>query len=303
VKNTYTVIIYYKYAKVKDVEKLKEEQLKFCKDHNIKGRIIVAEEGINGTVGGAKKDIEDYKKFTEKRKEFKDMPWKESTAKREVFPRISVKIRDEIVTLGVKKGKKDVDINKKAKYIEPEELLDLYESGGDFVIIDARNKYEADVGKFKDAVVPDIKAFKEFPEYAKKHFKHLKDKPVVTYCTAGVRCEKASAYLIEQGFKNVRQLHGGVDIYGKKTGGKNFEGELFVFDDRLHIKVNNVNPTVVAKCKHCGKKVTRLVDCAEDSCGKLFVCCKSCEKKHNSTCSIKCRIKHLVNNTVGVFSR
>jgi UPF0176 protein len=211
------------------------------------------------------------------------MEWKISWADEQVFPKLKVTVRDEIVTLGIKKTGKDVPIEQKAQYIEPEELRELYEKEEDFVILDARNVYEVEVGKFKDAILPPIDNFRDFPAFVKS-IEQYKDKNVVTYCTGGVRCEKASAYLREQGFKNVRQLHGGIHEYGEKAGGKYFEGEMFVFDKRLHVPVNRVNPTVIAECVYCSKKVTRSVDCADHHCGELFTCCSDCQDSHQGLC-------------------
>lgn len=197
-------------------------------------------------------------------------------------------MRDEIVTLGVKKTGEDVSLTNRAHYIEPAELKKLYENNEDFVILDARNLYEAKVGKFKNAIIPPIDNFREFPDFVKK-IEYYKDKDVVTYCTGGVRCEKASAFLREQGFKKVRQLHGGIHEYGEKAGGKYFEGEMFVFDNRLHVKVNSVNPSIISECLYCKTKITRYVDCALPSCDELFICCEVCEEKHQGVCSENCK--------------
>lgn len=261
-----------------------------CESLDLKGRILVSEEGINGTIAGSTENIDNYIKETSAHSLFSDMEWKVSWSDDEVFPKLKVVVKDEIVTLGVKKTGSDVSLENKAHYIEPEELLDLYEKNEDFLILDARNEYEANVGKFKNALIPPIDNFREFPEFAKS-LENYKDKEIVTYCTGGVRCEKASAYLREHGFEKVRQLHGGIHEYGEKTGGKHFEGELFVFDNRLHVSVNSVNPTIISQCMYCKTKISRYVDCAEASCDELFICCPSCEEKHQGACSTKCKKK------------
>lgn len=253
----------------------------------ITGRILLSHEGINGTVAGETQNIDQYIHETERNELFNDIEWKVSWSDSEVFPKLKVVVRDEIVTLGLKKFGTDVTLSNKAHYIEPEELLSLYEQDQEFLILDARNKYEADVGKFKNAVIPPIDNFREFPQFAKE-IEAYKDKEIVTYCTGGVRCEKASAYLREQGFKKVRQLHGGVHVYAEKTGGKYFEGELFVFDNRLHVGVNQVDPSIISKCCYCQEKITRYVDCAEPSCDGLFICCQNCEEEHKGACSKNC---------------
>ena len=279
----HTVLLFYKYTQITDPKALMKSQRALCEELDIKGRIIIASEGINGTVAGIPEDIAKYIQQTKSIAFLNDLEIKSSISQEQVFPKLSVKVRDEIVTLGQKKAGTDVSLANKAQYIEPEELLALYESDQDFIILDARNTYEAKMGKFKNALIPPIDNFKEFPDFVES-ISDQKDTEIVTYCTGGVRCEKASAYLREQGFSKVRQLHGGVHVYAEKTGGKYFEGELFVFDKRLQMKVNTVNPTTVASCEYCGKKITRFIDCSDKTCPVLFNCCKSCEQTHSALC-------------------
>lgn len=287
------ILLYYKYIPLAEPEVVRDWQRELCKRLELKGRILISEEGINGTVAGAPENTAQYMRETASMPELADMEWKTSEADEQVFPKLRVVVRDEIVTLGVKKTGQDVSLANKAHYIDPEELVDLYEKNEDFIILDARNEYEARVGKFKNALIPPIDAFREFPAFVQKNLSKYKNKPIVTYCTGGVRCEKASAYLREQGFSDVRQLHGGVHVYAEKTGGKYFEGELFVFDKRLHMPINKVNPSVIAECKHCHKKITRYIDCAVLTCHELFVCCEGCERIFQSTCSDTCKEKLL----------
>lgn len=279
----YTVLLFYKYVKLEDPQQVVAWQKELCKSLDLLGRTIIADEGINSTLSGLTENTEKYIKAMQQDPRFADIEYKFSKAEEHVFPKLSVKLKPEIVTLGQKKDGQDVAIQNKADYIEPEELLKLYEENEDFIILDARNEYEAEIGKFKNALIPPIDNFREFPEFTKT-IENYKDKEIVTYCTGGIRCEKASAYLREQGFKKVRQLHGGVHVYAEKVGGKNFEGELFVFDKRLHMKINDVNPTVIAKCVYCQTNVTKLVDCSDKGCGELFVCCDNCQTTHQSHC-------------------
>lgn len=284
----FKILLYYKYVSISHPQLLQQQQKDLCEKLQLKGRILLSSEGINGTIAGAEKEINEYIKQTESISEFKDIEWKVSWSQEQVFPRLRVVVRDEIVTLGFKKSGRDVSIANKARYIEPEELKELYDSNEDFVILDARNAYEATIGKFKHALVPPIDNFREFPEFVQKNLSQYKNKPIVTYCTGGVRCEKASAYLREIGFSDVRQLHGGVHVYAEKTGGQYFEGELFVFDKRLHIKVNTIDPIDLTACRFCSNKVTRYVDCVLPRCDELFTCCVACEKTHILVCSENC---------------
>lgn len=283
----HTVLLYYKYVPITNPEKIRDEQSDLCKKLGIKGRILVSEEGVNGTISGSAEAIEEYKKKTTEYPEFKDIEWKVSQGSEDIFPKLRVVVRDEIVTLGLKTRGNDVSLEHKAEYIEPEDLYRLYENEEDFVIIDGRNEYEARIGKFKNSFYFDVEAFREIPQEIKK-IEKFKDKLVVTYCTGGVRCEKFSAYLKEQGFKNVKQLHGGIHRYSDETGGKHFEGEMYVFDGRVSVPVNHVDPSVISKCAHCDIPIARFINCANAECNKRIICCESCQEKMKSACSDEC---------------
>lgn len=281
------VLLYYKYVEINNAQELVNAQKSLCKELGIKGRILIGKEGINGTVAGTEESIDKYIEETIKIPEFTDIEWKVSMEEVCPFPRLRIVVRDEIVTLGLIKNGKDADIKNKAPYIEPEELLELYENNEDFTIIDARNEYEARIGKFKDAKYFDIESFRELPEKMKE-LETLKEKPVVLYCTGGVRCEKLSAHFIEEGFKDVKHLHGGIHMYSEKAGGKYFDGEMYVFDKRVSTKVNHVNPTVISECHHCDTKIARFINCHNSNCNTRIICCEDCGEKHENTCSDKC---------------
>lgn len=286
----YTVLLYYKFIKIKNPEELRSIQFDLCNKLNLKGRILISEEGINGTIGGLKEFCDQYIQETSKYPGLEDIEWKFSESEVDPFPRLRVVVRDEIVTF-----KKGVDMSKTAPYIEGNELDNLYDSQEDFVIIDGRNEYEARIGKFKNSIVPDIKAFRDFPDWFEKNKTLLKDKKVITYCTGGIRCEKLSAYLVEQGLDDVYQLHGGIHKYGEETGGQNFEGTMYVFDNRIHVNVNTVDPTVISECEHCGKKVARYINCCNAKCNKQFICCEDCDIKFGGGCSEECQSKSRFN--------
>jgi len=219
-----TVLLYYKYTEVENPEDLRESQFELCSKLGLKGRILIAKEGMNGTIGGSEESCMEYIRVTSNIKGFDGIDWKISHNTDDSFPKLKVVVRDEIVSF-----KAPVNLKNKAPYILPEEMKELLDKQEDVVILDARNNYESKIGKFKNAIAPDIQNFREFPEFVKT-IAHLKDKPIVTYCTGGIRCEKASAYLIEQGFKDVRQLHGGIAQYGEKAGGKDFEGTIALYN-------------------------------------------------------------------------
>ena len=170
--------------------------------------------------------------------------------------------------------------------MSPNELKDLYDNNYDFVIIDARNNYESFIGKFKNALTPDIETFKEFKKILPQ-LEQYKNKKVVLYCTGGIRCEKASSLLVKEGFTDVNQVDGGIFNYIQQYPGTYFEGRCFVFDDRLSIETgDNKDITICEKCqKPCGE----YINCSNIKCDKLFVCCDSCRIKFNNTCSRKCK--------------
>jgi UPF0176 protein len=189
--------------------------------------------------------------------------------------------------LGRKKGF-DVDPTKKTgKHINGEEFLNLKEQE-DVVVLDVRSNYEHSVGRFKDAVTLDIQNFREFPEKINE-LEHLKDKKVITYCTGGIKCEKASALLLEAGFKDVYQLHGGIIKYAKETGGKDFEGVCYVFDGRITVPVNSVNPKTISTCYICNTPSSRMVNCANPECNVHVPMCEKCGEEMEGACSTECK--------------
>ncbi len=282
----FKVLLYYKYIELADPKKFRDEQYNLCARLGLKGRILIGDEGLNGTVGGSEESINEYMEATQKYPEFSDIEWKISYTEEDPFPKLRVVVRDEIVSLRTK-----VSVKNKAPYIEPKDLKkELEEKGDEIILIDARNNYESKIGKFKNAIAPDIDNFREWSEFVDS-IEDLKDKTIVTYCTGGIRCEKASAYLVEKGFKNVRQLHGGIVRYGEETGGKDFEGTCYVFDSRIHVPVNSVNPEVISECEHCKKKIARYINCCNAKCNKQFICCEECEAKFEGGCSEDCQAK------------
>jgi UPF0176 protein len=193
-------------------------------------------------------------------------------------------VRDEIVTLGAE----GVTFEEAAPYLEPEELQSLLDNGEELYLVDARNNYESVVGKFDGAITPDIGHFREFPE-AVKSLSHLKKKKIVTYCTGGVRCEKASALMKKEGFEQVYQLHGGIVTYGNKFPDGKWLGKCYVFDKRMMLDVNTPEKEVlVSNCRYCGERSARMINCSSADCDEQFVCCADCEKNYRGFCSDRC---------------
>jgi UPF0176 protein len=277
---SYQTITFYKFVKIKNPEELRVFLRGVCEALELNGRILIGEEGINAGVSGSEKNVEQFKKVLKKDRNFNDLTFREMPANINSYHKLVVKVRNEIITLG-----KKVEMKNKAQYISPQRLKKWYEKNQDFVIIDARNNYEAEVGKFKNAVVLPIESFKELPD-ALKQVENLKDKKIVTYCTGGIRCEKATAYMKQQGFQNVFQLQGGIINYIQKFPGQEFEGSLFVFDDRLVSDTGSEKK--LGKCEICKKPCNDYTDCYNLECDKLFICCEDCKIKMKNTCSEKC---------------
>jgi UPF0176 protein len=204
------------------------------------------------------------------------------------FEKMQIKIRDEIVHFGV-----DVDLSQTGDHISPEEFLQIYDDSGNLrqnvLLLDARNNYEYNVGRFNGAVHLDIENFRDFPKAAKEKLSDKKDKKTVMFCTGGIRCEKASAYLKQElGFRNVFQIDGGVLNFGRKFPDTFWEGSLFVFDKRLVVPINKKDQKAITQCGHCGMDCDLYKNCRNKFCDKLYITCIDCEHSMNGCCSDVC---------------
>jgi UPF0176 protein len=244
----YTVLLFYKYVTIKNAPELMVYLRGVCEALSLKGRIILAEEGINGTLEGKTENTDKFISLLVSDRRFKDVDVKKSGGNGNAFPKLSIKVRDEIVST---KFPKSINPRKKtAEYIKPEELHEWYEKGKDFVVIDMRNSYEIKSGAFEKTVNPGLKASRDLPSAIEK-LKVYQDKNIVTTCTGGIRCEKMSAYLLDQGFKNVYQLHNGMHSYMEKYPGKHFKGTLYTFDNRKVMDFGGERE-IIGKCEDCG---------------------------------------------------
>lgn len=293
-KNDYTILLFYKYVHIENPEELRDEQRALCERLGLKGRIIVAKEGINATVEGTTEATNEYLKVYLADPRFADTHIKKSAGTGDSFPKLSVKVRPEIVSLHLEN---DINPNElTGNHLKPEELKKWYENGKDFVVIDFRNDYEFKVGRFKNSIMPTLQNFRDIPK-ALGEIEHLKDKTVLTVCTGGVRCEKASGFLKREGFKDVYQLDGGMVTYMEKFPGQEFEGSLYVFDKRITMTFDSPeNHKVIGKCDKCEVPSERYVNCKNPRCNKHFICCEDCsEEDSRSFCSVECRERALVN--------
>jgi UPF0176 protein len=285
------ILLYYKFVPVTDPEAVRLWQTSLCEKLDLKGRILIAPHGINGTVGGDIAGLKAYVKQTKSYPAFKDIVFKWSDGRRDDFPRLSVKIRPEIVTFGVANK---IRVNEKGivgggKRLKPEQVHKLVaERGDEVVFFDGRNTYEAAVGKFKNAVVADVGHTRDFAkELEDPKYDSLKDKPVVTYCTGGIRCEVLSMLMKKQGFQEVYQIDGGIQNYGQTYGDDGlWEGSLYVFDDRMETKFSD-KAIDIGCCSHCGAKTSNYENCADKACNDLILICTKC---HDKTLCSKCEL-------------
>ena len=278
-------LLYYVYVYLDDAEKLVDQHLKFCKELGIKGRVLIADEGLNGTVSGTPQQCKAYMKFIESDKRFEGIEWKIDEVDVVSFAKMHVRYRPEIVNSGLRA--KGVDpLEETGVHLSPTEFKAM-KNQEDVIVLDVRSNYEHNVGRFQGALTLDIDNFREFPNQLDQ-LEAYKGKKILTYCTGGVKCEKASAFLLKKGFEEVYQLHGGIINYGKIEGGEDFEGNCYVFDNRVQIPVNTVNPSIISTCHNCGVKSVRIINCANPHCNNHLVQCEACGIELKGNCTIQC---------------
>ncbi|MGV8142268.1 MAG: rhodanese-related sulfurtransferase [Candidatus Pacearchaeota archaeon] len=274
------ILLFYKFVEISDLERLSKTHLKFCTELGIRGKVLLATEGINGSVSGTLEQTERYKEYLKSDPRFASIEFKEEIGLHHPFDKMVVKIKPQIIRLD-----KVVDITKSAKHLSPQEFLEVSQKE-DVVILDTRNDYEYKAGKFKGAINPQINNFREFPDFVNKS-NIPKDKHIVMYCTGGIRCEKASAYMVEQGFTKVSQLHGGIINFCQQLPNTVWEGTCFVFDKRLTSKINQ-DPTNKTFCQHCKSASEFYNNCKNKLCNELIFICPDCEDKFHACCSNEC---------------
>ncbi|MEY4988175.1 MAG: hypothetical protein RL567_1954 [Bacteroidota bacterium] len=282
----YSVLLYYNYTPIPNPEEYRIKHHLFCIENNLLGRIIVAAEGLNGTVSGLKADCDAYMCWLENDPIFAgtDFDFKIESSDVHTFTKLHVRVKAEIVH-------SDLPVNprvKTGKHLKPKEFKEMLKNDPDVVLVDMRSNYEHELGKFKGAYTFDMENLRDLPNHVQE-IEHLKDKKVITYCTGGIKCEKASAYLLEKGFENVYQLHGGIIKYGLEEGGEDFDGSCYVFDNRVATPVNSVNPEVISKCHVCQERSDHMVNCANPVCNEHLAICPSCLKEMEGACSKECK--------------
>jgi UPF0176 protein len=282
----YTTLLYYCYSTIADAEQFAAGHLKFCKSLGLVGRIIVAGEGLNGTVSGTAGACQIYMDALHADERFAAIDFKIDEVDAPSFVKMHVRYKSEIVHSGLRDPHIINPQKQTGKHLEPAEFMEMKDRD-DVVVLDVRSNYEHSLGKFKNAITLDIENFRDFPAMIDE-LSQYRDKKILTYCTGGIKCEKASALLLHEGFTDVYQLHGGIIKYGKEAGGKDFEGKCYVFDNRLSVDVNSVNPVVIAKCLNCGTTTDKMINCANPECNEHFTQCEECGRQMDGCCSDAC---------------
>ncbi len=274
------IILYYGFTPIADPEAVKLWQQNLCESLGLKGRILISKHGINGTLGGDMSALKKYVKTTKQYTGFRKIDFKWSMGNGNDFPRLKVRVRNELVAFdapdAIKVTEKGV-ING-GKHLKPAAVDQLVaERGDEVVFFDGRNAFEAAIGKFKNAIVPDVQTTHDFvAEIQSGKYDDIKHRPVVTYCTGGVRCEILSAIMIDNGFKEVYQIDGGIVRYGESQGDKSlWEGSLYVFDDRLNIDFTPDAKTI-GKCEKCDGPTSTFRNCLFLGCRDLILLCDEC---------------------------
>ena len=271
----YPVILFYQYVEILDAESFAGRQRALCQSLALKGRLLIAREGINGTLAGSPENIDRYVAALKADSRFSDTEIKQSLGDAGTFPRLVVKVRPEIVTLKAGAIRPD-----RENHLSPLEWKKLMEENRDVVLLDIRNRFESAAGKFENARTCDIEHFRELPDYVNE-LQDLKEKTVLMYCTGGIRCEKASTLFKQKGFKSVFQLHGGIAAYQEQFGNEHWEGECFVFDQRMTVRVNE-GLVQIGRCAHTGRATSRFVNCLHDPCHKLYILSEEAEAENRN---------------------
>ncbi len=278
---------FYRYVIIDTPDEYRDVLYKRWDALNVKGRIYVAREGINAQLSVPEENFETFKKDIENDKYLVNVPFKiavEDDGKS--FYKLLLKVRKKIVADGLNDDA--FDVTNVGKHLSAKEFNEALEQEGT-VVVDMRNHYESEVGRFENAICPDVDTFREELEWVTENLKDKKENKVLLYCTGGIRCEKASAYFKHEGFKDVNQLHGGIIDYARQIKQEGleskFKGKNFVFDERLGEKITH---DVISVCHQCGEPCDEHTNCANDDCHLLFIQCQKCKEKMKNCCTPEC---------------
>ena len=272
-KNLFLNIAGYKFERLDRLDTLIPEFQDKCDELELKGSVYLSPRGINFSISGTEANIEKYIDFMESDSQFLNIPLKKTYSETQPFRRMKVRLKKEIISL----GRDDIDPRElTGEYVSPQELLSMYENNEDVIVLDTRNEYETRVGLFENAVDLQLDTFRDFPKAIEQLPEEYKDKKIVMYCTGGIRCEKASAVMLKAGFTDVKQLEGGVLDYFKETGGKYWNGDCFVFDERVALDTD-LNETEYIYCYICREPLSAEEKASPDF--KINEYCPYCIKR------------------------
>jgi UPF0176 protein len=293
IMSRYLVLAYYDFTPIANPHEEVITHKNFFYGRDVTSRIYISETGINGQLSGAESDVQAYIEWMHGRPEFHHVVFKIHHYHENVFPRLTIKYRKQLVAID-----ETTDLANRGTHLSPEQWKAMIERAKNAeeevdrpVLIDVRNDYEWQVGHFEGAELPPCETFRQFSDYADK-LKEEKDPektPVMMYCTGGIRCELYSSILMSKGFKEVYQLDGGIINYGLKEGSKHWLGKLFVFDDRLTVPISDEPAEVIGRCHHCETPCEAYYNCANMDCNHLFLCCENCLPKVIGCCQETCQ--------------
>lgn len=287
-QNSHYILAYYHLSPISNPHEEVKLHKDFFSELDVTCRIYISEQGINGQMSAVKADAETYMTWMLQRPGFENIKFKIHPYYENVFPRITVKYRKQLVALD-----SDWKPSERGEHVSPKQWQNMLETEEDKILIDVRNDYEWKIGHFAGAELPSCETFREFTAYADslKEKVNSKKTPVMMYCTGGIRCELYSSILKERGFEKVYQLDGGVIGYGLEQGNKHWLGKLFVFDDRMAIPISEKEPAspIIGKCHLCGVDNEQYYNCANIDCNNLFLCCPDCLKKFTGCCCSECQ--------------
>ena len=286
-KNSHWVLAYYYFVQVDDAHAEVKAHKKFIENLDITCRVYISESGINGQLSGTCADAQVYMDWIHAHRLFNGIRFKIHPHHENVFPRQTIKYRPKLVAID-----ETYDIEDSCEHVSPQKWKEMLEDDEERVLIDVRNDYEWELGRFEGAELPPCSTFREFSDYADdlKEKSDPKKTPVMMYCTGGIRCELYSAILKKKGFNRVYQLNGGVIGYGLEQGNDHWLGKLFVFDDRLAVPITDGQESpVIGTCYHCKTPNETYYNCANTDCNHLFLCCPECVKEYLGCCCGECK--------------
>lgn len=283
----YIILLFYKYTTIKDPRKTKEWQERIARQLNLLGRVLIAHEGINGTLSGSPQEINRYKEIMRKNSLFADIDFKERSETEACFEKLQIVVKKQIVNFPINQPAHQA-LAHTGHYLTPEQAdKKMREKGKDLLILDTRNICESRIGAFENAIHAPVDHFRDLPAYIDQNLDLFKDKEVIMYCTGGVRCELATAYLNQKGVaRNVYQIQGGIHRYAEQFPNGLFRGKNYVFDERIAVKVTD---DILGTCAHCATACDDYTNCLNARCNKHFIGCQDCIAKLGNSCSLQCQ--------------